>query len=78
MEIKGQVLLRGYRGSPPADQRALREALLRVSALLELCPEIQEMDINPVRVQQTGLCVLDARIRVNQPAVAQTSRRISY
>jgi hypothetical protein len=31
----------------PADEPAVVTALLRVSALLEICPEIQELDISP-------------------------------
>jgi acetyl coenzyme A synthetase (ADP forming)-like protein len=63
-ELKGARLLRGYRGLPPADEGALREILLRISTLLVLCPEIHELDLNPVTVLASGACVLDARARV--------------
>lgn len=43
------ALLRGYRGHPRADERAVVDTLLRVSAMLEICPEIHELDINPLR-----------------------------
>lgn len=76
-EIRGAKLLRGYRGSPPVDEGALRDALLRVSSLLEICPEIQELDINPVKVLETGIRILDARIRVEKRA-GQLSRRVVY
>ena len=33
-ELRGARLLRGYRGSPPADEKALRDVLLRVSELV--------------------------------------------
>ena len=33
-ELRGARLLRGYRGAPPADEAALRDVLLRVSALV--------------------------------------------
>lgn len=60
------ALLTGYRGQPAADVPALKEALLRVSALLTIAPEISELDLNPVKVLRTGsgVCVVDARIRV--------------
>jgi acetyl coenzyme A synthetase (ADP forming)-like protein len=77
-EVKGSALLRGYRGSRPADEAALRELLLRVSAVVELCPEIQEMDLNPVKVLERGLSVVDARIRVERRPVTVESRRVSY
>ena len=48
-DVRGARLLRGYRGAPPADEAALRDVVLRVSALLSICPEIQELDLNPVR-----------------------------
>lgn len=76
-EVRGAKLLRGYRGSAPVDEPALREALLRVSALVELCPEIQELDINPIKVLECGGKILDARIRVEKRA-GQLSRRVVY
>jgi acetyl coenzyme A synthetase (ADP forming)-like protein len=76
-EMKGTPLLRGFRGAPAADEAALRDALLRMSALMESCPEIQEVDINPLKVLPRGVCALDARIRVERPRQAR-SRRISY
>jgi acetate---CoA ligase (ADP-forming) len=76
-EVRGARRLRGYRGAPPADEAAMHEALLRVSALLEICPEIQELDINPLKVLAHGLRIVDARIRVEKkPGVA--SRRVVY
>jgi acetyl coenzyme A synthetase (ADP forming)-like protein len=76
-EVRGAKLLRGYRGSAPADEEAFREALLRVSALLEICPEIQELDINPVKVLRSGVKIVDARIRVEKK-IGQVSRRVVY
>jgi acetyl coenzyme A synthetase (ADP forming)-like protein len=77
-EVKGIQLLRGYRGAPPADEAALREMILRVSALLEICPQIQEMDANPVKVMREGAIVVDARVRVDRLAPPVPTRRIAY
>jgi acetyl coenzyme A synthetase (ADP forming)-like protein len=77
-EMKGRVLLRGYRGSAPADEGAFREVLLRVSQLAAACPEIQEMDLNPVLVLGSGAVAVDARIRVAKRASRGGGRRISY
>jgi len=65
-EVKSAQLLAGYRGGPAGDVAAVREALLRVSALVADIPEIIEMDMNPVKVDKPGrgLSVVDARIRV--------------
>jgi len=63
-DLKGIALLRGYRGAPAADESALADILLRVSALVENCPEIEELDLNPVLVSSTGAIAVDARVRV--------------
>jgi acyl-CoA synthetase (NDP forming) len=53
--------------------------LLRVSALLSIAPEIQELDINPLKVLERGAIALDVRVRVGrQEATASPTRRISY
>jgi acyl-CoA synthetase (NDP forming) len=77
-ETRVSALLRGYRGAPPADEAAVRETLLRVSALVEACPEIQEMDLNPLTVLEHGVKAVDVRIRVGRPVVTQPSRRVMY
>ena len=77
-EVKGTAQLRGFRGAPPCDERALTDVLLRVSALLEACPEIQEMDLNPVKVFESGAKAVDFRIRVGRRPAPARSRRITY
>ncbi|MBL8150196.1 MAG: GNAT family N-acetyltransferase [Blastocatellia bacterium] len=77
-EVKVGKLLRGYRGAPPADEAALKEVLLRVSALMEICHEIQELDINPIKVWEDGILAVDARVRVEKVHQQQRSRRILY
>jgi acyl-CoA synthetase (NDP forming) len=77
-EIRGARLLRGYRGSPPADEAALRDVVLRVSELLSICPEIQELDLNPVKVLPAGACTIDARVRMERFAPARHGRRVEY
>ena len=76
-EVRGTALLRGYRGAPEKDEAALKELLLRLSALVEACPEVREMDLNPVKVLDRGLRVVDARVRVERTPVLPPSRRIS-
>jgi acetyl coenzyme A synthetase (ADP forming)-like protein len=65
--VRGYRLLEGYRGGAPADVAALELALLRVAQMAEAHPELEEMDLNPVRVLPPGqgLVALDARIRVH-------------
>ena len=77
-EMKGRVLLRGFRGAPPVDETAYRDVLSRVSQLVDACPEIQEMDINPLMVLATGAVAADVRIRIGPRPPARGGRRISY
>jgi len=76
--LKGIVLLRGYRGQPPADERAAVDVLLRISTLIECCPSIRELDINPLKVLPRGALALDVRVRVSARTPPRTDRRISY
>lgn len=77
-ELKGAVLLRGYRGAPPADEAALVDLLLRISALVSVCPEIQEMDLNPVKVLTDGAVAVDARVRLDHQTPRPGRRRLEY
>ena len=63
--LKGVRLLRGFRGAEPADEPAFRDAILRISALVGLCPEIQELDLNPVKVLPGGVSAIDVRVRID-------------
>lgn len=69
--VKSARLLEGYRGGEAGDIDAVKETLLRVSAMIEDIPEIVEMDLNPVKVGTPGMGVrvVDARIKV-RPSVA--------
>jgi acyl-CoA synthetase (NDP forming) len=63
-EVRGYVLLEGYRGHPPADVDALEQALLRISRLVEAVPEIGEIDLNPIfaLAPGDGYRIVDARV----------------
>lgn len=65
-ETKGHRLLEGYRNQPLGDVDSLETALLRVSGVITAIPELQEMDLNPVKVLPPGegVVVVDARMRV--------------
>jgi acyl-CoA synthetase (NDP forming) len=77
-ELRGARLLRGYRGSPPADEGALRDVVLRVSELVRVAPEIQELDLNPVIVLAAGARVADVRVRLDAAMPAKRGRRVEY
>lgn len=61
-ETRSSVILDGIRGQAGYDKKALKRLLLMCSELIESYPEIQEMDLNPVILNQQGLDVVDARI----------------
>ena len=65
--VKAYQLFTGWRGSKPSDVKALEDLLLRVSAMVEDLPQIAEMDLNPVKVQEQGkgYVVVDARMSVS-------------
>jgi acetyltransferase len=63
--LKGLKLLKGLRGAAAADIAAFRESILRISALVGICPEIQELDVNPIAVLGSGVSALDVRVRVS-------------
>jgi acetate---CoA ligase (ADP-forming) len=68
-DLKTYRLLEGYRGSARLDIAALKELLLRISALVEDVGQLAELDLNPVRVlpEGEGCVVLDARMRMTAP-----------
>ncbi len=75
-EIKGFRLLEGYRNEPAGDIPALEQALLRVSGLVSAVPELQEMDLNPVKVLAPGqgTVVVDARMKIRRVEPAKHPR----
>ncbi|HEU0184514.1 MAG TPA: GNAT family N-acetyltransferase [Blastocatellia bacterium] len=66
-ETRVSRLLRGYRGSPPADMAALERLLLGLGALAEAAPRIAEIDLNPAIVHPNGegISLIDARVRLS-------------
>ncbi len=61
-EVEGSLLLKGYRGDSKKDIEALIRLLMTCSNISESHPDIKEMDLNPVIVNEDGAFVLDARI----------------
>ncbi|RPJ47871.1 MAG: bifunctional acyl-CoA synthetase/GNAT family N-acetyltransferase [Betaproteobacteria bacterium] len=61
-------LLGPFRKMPAVNLHALEEVLLRVSELVCELPWIEELDINPLIVDESGAIVADARIVVGQHA----------
>ncbi len=61
-EISNYPLLKGYRGEKGVNLEKLRDSIARVSLLLVDFPEINEMDLNPVFVNENEAIVADGRM----------------
>ncbi|KOV90222.1 acyl-CoA synthetase [Nocardia sp. NRRL S-836] len=61
-------LLHGYRAAGQVlagtDEDAVRDVLLRVAELAGALPEVVELDLNPLVLNENGCVVVDARVRV--------------
>ncbi len=64
-ETKVYKLLKGYRGSTPVDIKKVEETLVMFSQLLVDFPQIKEIDINPMLINDKEASILDARIVVD-------------
>jgi acetyltransferase len=62
--LKSLPVIKGVRGQTGINENMLIETIMKLSALLRVAPEIQEMDINPLLGNATSLCAVDARIRL--------------
>ena len=71
LSLRGSALLRGFRGAPARDLAAVADVIQALDSLMRSCPEIAEIDINPLAVYQEGkgATALDAliSIRGNNP-----------
>lgn len=59
-------LLAGYRGGPAGDRAALVDLVRRVSALVDVVPELRELHLSPVivRAPGAGAVTVDAKMRL--------------
>jgi acetyltransferase len=54
-----------WRGASAVDMDALEHVLLRVSEMICALPQLREMDINPIIVDEAGAVAVDARIVID-------------
>ena len=62
--------LAAYRDVPAVDRHAVALVLVKLAQLAADCPEVRELDINPLLADETGALALDARVMVAPEAVA--------
>jgi len=63
--IQAHEMLKGVRGSEPANRDAIADIIVNVSKLVTDFPEIAEMDLNPVFATRTNAIAADVRIVVD-------------
>jgi acetyltransferase len=62
-----------WRGASAVDMDALEQVLLRVSEMVCELPQLREMDINPIIVDESGAVAVDARIVIDNRQQAGSS-----
>ncbi len=68
-ETKVYRLLKGYRNMPPANIKLLEEIMVRFSQMLVDFPQLKEVDINPLFVNENEAFAFDARIVIDKESV---------
>jgi acetyl coenzyme A synthetase (ADP forming)-like protein len=63
--IQAHEMLKGVRGSDPANRDAIADIIVNVSKLITDFPEIAEMDLNPVFATKDSAIAADVRIVVD-------------
>ncbi|HTV10942.1 MAG TPA: acetate--CoA ligase family protein [Acidimicrobiales bacterium] len=71
--LKAYRLLTGYRGAPPLDLGALHSTIQAVASVALVCPEVGEVDLNPLVVLRKGAVAVDVRVRLCPKAVSRGS-----
>jgi acetyl coenzyme A synthetase (ADP forming)-like protein len=64
MQVKGYPLLEEFRGRKAKDIEQLKICIMRLGQLVMECPQIKELDINPLILLEKGCYVADAKIMV--------------
>ncbi|MCD4769122.1 MAG: acetate--CoA ligase family protein [Bacteroidales bacterium] len=64
--LKGYKILKGIRGDKGVNIEKYIGAITRLSRLLEVAPEICELDLNPLLGTSDNIIAVDARIRVER------------
>ena len=70
--------LGAWRGAGAVDMDALEQVLLRVSEMVCELPQLREMDINPIIVDESGAVAVDARIVIDNAPQSVSGRSNNY
>lgn len=80
-EIKGYKILTGYRGRPSISKRMLIDLLMKANRIgLDLAPQLESVDLNPIMVWEDQHRVLDAKIllRAEEKMLKDSKPNTSY
>ncbi len=70
-ETKVYQLLKGFRNEPPANLKLLEEIMVQFSQMLVDFPQLKEVDINPLFINDQEAFAFDARIVIDKSKVFQ-------
>ena len=62
--LKSYGIIKGARGQEGVNEEMFAEIIVRLSALVKVAPEIEEMDINPLLGKKDKVVAVDARIKI--------------
>ena len=64
--LRGYKILKGVRGQEGVNIEKFADTIVRLSALVNVAPEIAEMDLNPLLGKPEHVTAVDARIRIEK------------
>ncbi len=65
-KLKAYPILKGVRGQKGINIKAFAETIAKLSTLLQISPEIAELDINPLLATEKNIVAVDVRIRIEK------------
>jgi acetyltransferase len=65
-KLRSYKMIQGVRGKEGVNQELFAETVVRLSALVNVAPEIAELDLNPLLGTATAVIAVDARIRIEK------------
>jgi acetyltransferase len=73
--VKGKKLLQGFRGKAPVNEEVMVDILVNLGNLGTTCPEIEQIDINPLTVSQGQPVAVDAAVIWRKVNFTKTRRQ---
>jgi acetyltransferase len=68
-------VLKAYRNVPAADENGVALVLVKLAQLAADIPEVREIDLNPLLVDESGVIVVDARVAIGPLDAAGRGQR---